>query len=125
MLAERTDIARGIGPRIRATFGQIAEKVAKNRERITEYLPILEFIANRYPNAWLLLARLFEETEVDQPLDRAKDAVRHYLKLTPKSEDQIPAWKKAGGILSSTRDWNGEINALASMSEIPGSRSKI
>jgi len=117
---QRTDIARGIGPRIRAMFGQIAEKIAKNRERITEYLPILEFIANRYPNAWLLLARLFEETEVDQPLDRAKDAVRHYLELTPKSEDQIPAWKKLAEYCRRTRDWNGEINALVSMSELPG-----
>lgn len=117
--AQKTDIQRGIGPRVRAMFGQIAERIAKNSEKLTEYLPVMEFVANRYPPAWLLLARVFEESKLDSPLERAKESVRHYLELTPRSEDQRAAWKKLAEYCRRTEDWIGEIHALVGMSELP------
>jgi NB-ARC domain len=117
--AQKTDIQHGIGPRVRAMFGHIAEIVSRNRERLMEYLPVMEFVANRYPPAWLLLARLYEETKVDGFLERAKEAVTRYLELTPRSEDQRAAWKKLAESCRLTDDWNGELHALVGMSELP------
>jgi hypothetical protein len=117
--AQKTDIQRGIGPRVRAMFGQIAEKIAKNSEHLVEYLPVMEFVANRYPPAWLLLARLYEETKIADPLAAAKEAVRRYLELTPRSEEQRGAWKQLAEYYRRTEDWNGEIHALVGMSELP------
>jgi hypothetical protein len=118
--AQKTDIQRGIGPRVGAMFGQIAEKVAKNSDKLTEYKPVMEFVANKYPPAWLLLARLFEESKIDGDLARAKEAVRHYLELANNSEDQRAAWKKLAEYCRRTDDWNGEIHALVGMSELSG-----
>jgi hypothetical protein len=117
--AQKTDIQRGIGPRVRAMFGQIAEKVAKNDEKLSEYLPVMEFVANRYPPAWLLIARLYEEIQNDNQLTSAKEAVRRYLELTHISEDQRGAWKKLAEYCRRTEDWNGEIHALVGMAELP------
>jgi hypothetical protein len=79
----------------------------------------MEFIASRYPDAWLLLARLFEEGGVERPLEKAKDAVRRYLEHTPRAEDQLPAWKKLAELCRRTDDWNGEIHALVELVEVP------
>jgi len=64
------------------------------------------------------LARLYEETKVDNFLPRAKEAVRRYLELTPRSEDQRGAWKKLAEYCRWTDDWNGEIHALVGMLEL-------
>jgi len=117
--AQKTDIQHGIGPRVRAMFGHIAEKVSRNSEKLMEYLPVMEFVANRYPPAWLLLARVYEETKIDDFLARAKEAVRRYLELTSRSEDQRAAWKRLAVYCRQTDDWNGEIHALVGMSELP------
>lgn len=117
--AQRTDIQRGIGPRLKAMFSQMAEKLSKDNEKLGEYLPIMEFVANRYPPAWLLLARLFEESSVENRLERAKGATSRYLELTPRAEDQLLAWKKLAEYCRSTEDWNGEIHALVALAEIP------
>ena len=117
--AQRTDIQRGVGPRLKAMFGQMAERLGRDREKLEEYLPIMEFVANRYPAAWLLVARLFEESSIENRLDRAKEATRRYLELTPKAEDQLAAWKKLAEYCRRTEDWLGEIHALVAMVEIP------
>jgi hypothetical protein len=117
--AQRTDIQRGVGPRIRAMFTQMADRLGKSHEKLAEYLPIMEFVANRYPAAWLLLARLFEESSVERPLERAKEAIRRYLELTPKAEDQLAAWRKLAEYCRRSDDKNGEIHALVAMVEIP------
>jgi hypothetical protein len=79
----------------------------------------MEFVSNRYPPAWLLMARLYEETKIDNYLALAKEAVRRYLELTHTSEDQRAAWKKLAEYCRWTDDWNGEIHALVGMSELP------
>lgn len=114
-----TDVHHGIEPRVRAMFTQIATRSSKAPKELDEYLPIMEFIANKYPPAWLLLARIFEESESDAKLERAKEALRRYLEQTPRAEDQRGAWKKLTEYCYRTEDSVGEMQALVEMCELP------
>ena len=113
------DTKQGIEPRVKTMFTQIANKISVSPRKLGEYLPVMEFIASKFPPAWLLLARLHEESGTDTQLDQAKACVRHYLEQTPRTEEQRGAWKRLTEYCSQTGDVVGEIQALVEMSELP------
>jgi hypothetical protein len=117
--AQKTDTRRGIGPRINALFSNIAAKVGKKPDALTDYLPIMEFVAQKYPPAWLLLARLFEESDLEKGMERAKDSLGRYLESTPRTKEQMFAWQKRADYCDRTQDWLGEIHSLVEMSQLP------
>ncbi len=117
--AQKTDIERGVGPRISNMFAHIAVKVSKDKTLFEEYLPIMEFISQKYSAAWLLLARLHEESNLEGSLEKAKESILRYLEIVPKSEEQLPVWKRLAQLCFRTDDWTGEIHALVEMCEIP------
>ncbi len=117
--AQKTDAQHGIGPRINAMFRSIAEKVGRNPEALKDYAPIMEFVAQKYSPAWMLLARLFEESGVEAGVQRARNAVQRYLESTPKTKDQLPAWRKHSEYCRQTEDWVGEIQSLVELSALP------
>jgi NB-ARC domain len=117
--AQKTDIQHGIEPRLRAMFSQFAQRVGREPAKLADYLPVMEFIASKFPPAWLLLAQLYEESLFENGLERAKEATRHFLELGPQAEARLGAWKKLGQYCRLTGDWNGEIHALAGMVEVP------
>jgi hypothetical protein len=117
--AQKTDTQRGVGPRISSMFTNIAKKVGGRSEALAEYLPIMEFVAQGYPPAWLLLARLLEESDIENNIERAKDAVGRYLESTSRTKEQIFAWQKRAGYCHLKQDWQGEIHSLVEMSHLP------
>jgi hypothetical protein len=117
--SQPSDGQHGMEPRVRAMFTQIAARVSKEPAKLGEYLPIMEFIASKFPLAWLLLAQIFEELGTDTEHTRAKDAVRRYLEQTPRTEEQRTAWKKLTIYCAQTNDSVGEIQALVEMCELP------
>lgn len=116
---QANDLQRGIEPRIRAMFSQIAGRVTKDPEKLAEYLPIMEFVASKFAPAWLLLASIFEQPGAGPDLAKAKDCIRHYLEQTPRSEEQRPAWKKLTEYCACTNDPVGETQAVVEMCELP------
>lgn len=117
--AQKTDSQRGIGPRVKLMFSGMAATVGKSEDKFKEYLPIMEFVAQKYPPAWLLLARLFEESDVEGKLERAKEALGRYLEAAPRSKEQMQAWQKLAEYCHRTQDRVGEIHALVEMSQLP------
>lgn len=117
--SQLSDLRQGIEPRVRAMFTQIAARVSKEKQKLQEYLPIMEFIASKFSPAWLLLARIYEESGEDVRFAKAKDSIRHYLEQTPKTEAQRPAWKRLTDYCSRTEDSVGEMQALVEMCELP------
>jgi hypothetical protein len=118
--AHPSDLHRGVEPRIKTLFSQIASRVRTNGQELGRYLPVLEFIAGKFPPAWMLLARLFEETPMDNGRERAKEAIRRYLEATPRSDEQRDAWKKLAEYCFRTGDGLGEMHAQVELCEIPG-----
>ena len=80
---------------------------------------MLEFIGRKYPSAWLLVASLHEEFEVDGALDRAKEAIRRYLESVPRDTSQRGSWERLARICQQTQDWSGEIHAMVEMCRLP------
>jgi tetratricopeptide (TPR) repeat protein len=117
--AQKTDTQRGIGPRINAMFANFAAKIGRNTEALADYVPIMEFVAQKYPPAWLLLARIFEESTLDNGIDRAKNAVDRYLESTPKAKEQMDAWQKRAEYCQRREDWVGETHSLVEISTLP------
>lgn len=113
------DVQRGIEPRIQAMFRQMAERVNQDPQQLPEYLPVMELVASKFSPAWLLLARIFEESQSDPKLTRAKECVRHFLEQTPRSEQQRAAWKKLTEYCNRSCDSIGEMEALVEMCELP------
>jgi hypothetical protein len=117
--AQKTDTQRGIGPRLDAMFAGIARNVGRSGETLNEYVPIMEFVAQKYPPAWLTLARLFEETDLDNGIERAKGAIDRYLESTPKTKEQMCAWQKRAEYCRRTKDRQGEIHSLVEIGTLP------
>ncbi len=108
---QSTDIQHGLQPRVVRMFQSISHKI-QDGNSLKEKLPILEFIAQKYPPAWLLLANLFEETDSINDLDKTKKYIRAYLEITKGFNEQQKAWKKLSEVCRRTDDWLGELNAL-------------
>lgn len=114
--SQKSDIKHGSGPRIERMFHNIAQRIAQNDKDIETYIPMLEFIARRHIQAWLLLARLLEEFGY---FDRAKEALTRFLENQNDEELKRKAWTMLIRICEQTDDWNGEINAWIGLCQLP------
>jgi hypothetical protein len=116
--SRKSDVRHGIGPRVESLFKHVASVVSQGRGGLAEYLPVLEFVANRYSPAWLLLAALHEECETPGGYERAKGAVRCYLEAVV-GEGVENAWRRLAELCRRTEDSAGEIHALVELSQLP------
>ncbi len=115
---QQSDIKRGIPPRIDRLFRYIAERITQGKDTLQNYLPILEFIARRYSPAWLLLARLFQESN---ELEKAKETLRRYIESGAGDNIQKEGvWENLASLCQETSDVIGEIHALVEMCQLPG-----
>jgi hypothetical protein len=119
--AKPTDIRHGIEPRVRRMFKHIATRVSTDASQLDAYRPMLEFIAGKYPPAWLLLAELYEESTGEGGVERAKTAVRRYLEVVTAGDLQVDAWDRLAELCRRTGDWLGEIHAVVEAAAMPGS----
>ena len=61
--AQQSDINKGVAPRIDKLYKFIAERISSSQTTIDDSLPVLEFVARKFPRAWLLLAKLYQEID--------------------------------------------------------------
>lgn len=124
--AQLSDIRQGIAPRIHNMYRHISEIVKRDGNALEHYLPVLSFIARKYPPGWLYLASLYEQMGPQQNLIAAKDAIRHYLENSPLTyEEQQDAWARLAHLCSRTSDYSGEVHALLQRSLLPNSSFDI
>ncbi len=117
--AQLHDIKHGIRPRIDRLFRFVAIQVSKNCTDLERYLPLLEFIARKYPPAWLSIAKLHEESNISGSAEDAKEAIGHFIESKPNEDDQAYAWEWLSRICSRTGDLSGEVIALLEMCKLP------
>ena len=56
-----SDVTRGVAPRVESLIKVVAKKIQAGSS-LALYMPILEFVATRHNLAWLMIARLHEES---------------------------------------------------------------
>jgi tetratricopeptide (TPR) repeat protein len=114
---QQSDIKRGVPPRVDRLFRYIAERIAQGKDNLENHLPMLEFIARKYPPAWLLLAKLCQELA---DLEKTKEALRRYIESSHGDDLQKErAWEGLASICQQTGDYVGEIHALVEMCQLP------
>jgi hypothetical protein len=80
---------------------------------------MLEFVASRAPAAWPEIARLYLEEGGDPGIDWAKSALRRYVESGDHTVPRLTVWRNLAGLCHSTGDVQGELQALAELSNDP------
>jgi hypothetical protein len=117
---QKNDLVYGIAPKISRLFREVNAVLKLHPEKMQDYLPILEFVAQHYPPAWLDIASLFELSALLDRLDRAKEAVRRYLETGPDVDSQRYAWRRLAELCQDSEDWSGELHARVELCQLPG-----
>jgi hypothetical protein len=68
----------------------------------------------------MLLSQLYEESNLEDGLERAKEAITRYLETGPKIDEQQLAWQKLAHLCVRTKDWTREIQAQVELCTLPG-----
>ena len=105
-----TDIARGLAPRVRKLFSHVATRVQDGEVGALESaLPILEYVARRYPPGWLELADLYAETDdVASDKSRSLAALERYVEARP---DDRNGWIRLAALRREAGDQFGALEA--------------
>jgi len=117
---QKADAPGGIGWRIDRFFRSVAEKSSNDSSTLETNLPMMEFLAQRYSRGWMLLARLYEESYLEDGPEKAKGYWRRYLEDVGKSKEARLAWSQIARLCRSTKDWTGEIHANVELCSLEG-----
>ena len=118
--AQQSDIKLGVTPRVEKLFSYVAYCVSGGKESLADFLPMLEFIAGKFPPAWLLLAKLYQELESARDLEKAKEATKRYIESVPNDPVGLEnAWGKLAILCQLTQDVSGEIQARVEICKLP------
>ncbi|UDG95321.2 tetratricopeptide repeat protein [Rhodococcus opacus] len=104
-----TDVSRGLLPRIRKFAAFIAK--SGNAADVEQGLAVLEFIANDYSPAWLILAELYQEFN---DVDKSVLCLNRYLQENP---DDRSAWSELARLHRHRVDLREEAFALTTLAE--------
>ncbi|MCB9334467.1 MAG: hypothetical protein H6574_25755 [Lewinellaceae bacterium] len=116
--AQQSDIIHGVTPRIIRKFHNIANRISQGKENLETHLPTLEYIASKYPYAWIYLANIHEE---NNNIQKAQESYREFLKSDSPEIDKQKIWKKLADSYRSQKEWFAEVNALVEMCSLPNS----
>ncbi len=116
--ALQCNVRHGIAPQVRRFVAFVSRESLENSRIFETYRPILEFIAIRFPPAWLHIATLYEESDLENSFELAKDAVRQFLERADEL-DSLPAWERLRDLCRQTKDFAGEVHALVELSSLP------
>lgn len=109
------EINLGIEPKITKFFRDIAKKVSFGKDKLDNYIPILEYICRKYPNAWLTLSSLYEE---EGRIENAITTIQNYLEFIEEDNMKLASWKKLSILYALNKDFNGEIHSLIELAEL-------
>jgi hypothetical protein len=88
------DAKVSIKPQIETFFKKTAKKINEGFLKFDEISPILEFLSNGYPDAWILLSELASESNIPEGTEKSANYLRRYLELNPDGEHAAAAWEK-------------------------------
>lgn len=115
--SNQKNISNGLAPRVERKFSEVAKRINSIAEFKIE-LPTLEYIASRFPKAWIYISSIYNEYD---DYDGVKYSYRELLKTsTLPNEDRAKYWLKLADVCKLTRDWDGESHALSELAIIPG-----
>ena len=109
---KRSDTQRGVLPRIDNLIRAVAKRASSSPTDLEEALPVLEYLATRFPMAYPTLAKLVREVDgSDQSIYRAKGYMENFLQ-TAAIPARLDAWQELAYLRRLSKDPMGEVHAL-------------
>ena len=116
---------KGAIPRIENLINAIAGRVRKNPTELNEKMPVLEYLASRFPTIYLPLTDLVLQVSAgDQSMERAKRYLRNYIG-SATSVEKGKAWKRLAELCAKSEDTVGEVHAFCEVALLPTSTSSV
>lgn len=115
---DRESSRKGVMPRIDRLVTTVATRAAENPDALYTFLPILEYLGNQVPRAFLRIARLLTELSGDSDDQRIKEYLRRYLESAEVAEREA-TWFWLADICHADNDALGEVHALSEVSMLP------
>jgi hypothetical protein len=112
-------LRHGIRPRIEKLFQSIASRLSAGRVTLDDVVPSLEFVCRQYAPAWLMLAKLHEESGAVQALGRASECLCRFLEQPQSSIDERIGWGELDRIYQLLGNWTGAALAQIRMCKLP------
>jgi tetratricopeptide (TPR) repeat protein len=110
-----SNLSSGLVRNIERKFRAISNRIS-SVEQFEKELPILEYIASRYPKTYEYTIQVYEEYN---DYEKVKYYVREYLKSNIVSSKKEVLWLKLADICKHTSDWDGESHALIELIQLP------
>ena len=111
-----TDLKNGAYLRVRSIFKKVANDVGRGHTQLERIRPMLEFIAQNYPPAWLLFADL--EGEVGDHAERQIDYLKRSLEEITLGFDNRQAWYRLAFLYRQTGNVVGCLDAFLRVADI-------
>jgi len=105
-------LSGGFEPKVQSLFRKIASRIQDGSMTMSSMRPVLEFIAQNYAPAWLLLAELEKEIEEQNGLNIAAEYVRRYLERDPHGTYSRNAWEQLSNLYRMGGDVVGACGAF-------------
>ena len=112
--------------RISQFFGSIASRVAGDSLnpgdslKIDEVHPVVEYVARRYPYAWLLLSQLYSELGGDYGQQEEESLLQYVQGMGDSEVPKAVAWRRIADIRAKRDDRRAELDALSQVCRQPG-----
>lgn len=112
----QSSFSQGVASRIQKKFMEVSKRINSLEEFCVE-LPVLEYLASKYNEAWIYIAEIFEEYG---DYKNVKYALREYLKNNHSLlSEKANIWLKLADLCRHTNDWEGESHSLSELASIP------
>ncbi len=113
---QETDVKRGMLPRIRRGFREIEKRVLRNGHSVDEFAPIIESVARKYSDAWLLLADLYKRLGDD---GKFVNTLERYIESSNDVEEKRNAWEKLARHFQTRAKFADELFARIQLAQLP------
>lgn len=110
-----SNLSSGLVQNIERKFRAISNRISSISEFETE-LPILEYIASKYPKTYEYIIQIFEEY---RDYNKIKYYLREYLKNNIAHSEKEALWIKLADVCKHTQDWEGESHSLIELIQLP------
>lgn len=121
---KREDAHRGTFPRIDNLIRAVATRASTQPEELGKAIPVLEYLATRFPKTYLRLADLVLEVGGDkQRKEKARNYMRNYLE-SPDMPEKHSVWLSLAQLCEQCEDTMGEVHALCEAALLPTSEKQ-
>ena len=118
---KRESSNKGVTPRIENFIKTIAGGIGSNPAEFADVLPVLEYLARRFPKTYLRLADLVLEVgDKEMAIDQAKNYLRRFLESAQPAEKRDP-WLNLADLCARSGDSMGEVHAFCEVALLPTS----